>query len=179
MSKAYDEYLKNHIDSVNYVCDWIYKHCNKEELETILPDLKEKRLNFKNHDTSKYTVEEYGPYDAYFYGKKDETSREKVEERFNYAWLHHIHNNPHHWQHWILHNDDRESGMVILEMPDRFILEMICDWWSFSWRKGDLWELWNWWTANSDYILLGEKTREKVIDLLNLINVKLIENEDS
>ena len=174
MSKSYDEYLKNHIDSVDYVCDWIFQHCDRGELETILPGLEEKRPNFKNHDTSKYTVEEYGPYDAYFYGK----SKEEAEDKFNYAWLHHIHNNPHHWQYWILYNDDPETGVKVLEMPDKYILEMICDWWSFSWRKGDLWELWNWWTANSDYIMLGEETKKKVIDLLNLINRAMIENEE-
>lgn len=176
MSKAYSKYLEDHIASVDHACDWIFQHCDRGELEAILPGLEQKRINFKNHDASKYTVEEYGPYDAYFYGKAE--NREEVKDRFNYAWLHHIHNNPHHWQYWILHNDDRESGLIALEMPDRFILEMICDWWSFSWRKGNLWELWNWWTANCDYIILGEKTRRKVIELLDLLNRVLMENED-
>ncbi len=45
---------------------------------------------------------------------------------FNAAWLHHIHANPHHWQHWILHQDD---GRTIVLVPDNATVnEMIADW---------------------------------------------------
>ena len=117
--------------------------------------------------------EEYKPYDEYFNGpngiKNGDGPSKEVQEKFNYAWLHHIHNNPHHWQYWILTNDDPENGIAALEMPDHYILEMICDWWSFSWSKGDLYELFNWWNDHGDYIMLGEETRRKVIELLGLI----------
>ena len=68
-------------------------------------------------------------------------------------------------------NDDPEpsGGIKILEMPDRDILEMICDWWSFSWNKGDLYELFNWWNEHGDYIMLAPKTKEKVIGILRLL----------
>ena len=55
--------------------------------------------------------EEYFAYATYFYGKK--TSQ--VEKNFDYAWLHHQKENPHHWQYWLLHNDD--EGLVALEIP--------------------------------------------------------------
>ena len=90
------------------------------------------------HDASKYTPAEYDAYDKYFYGDKTK----KVEENFNIAWLHHIHNNPHHWQHWVLVND--EDGPRALEIPKEYVIEMICDWWAFSHKSGNLYEIFDW-----------------------------------
>ena len=33
---------------------------------------------------------------------------------------------------------------TILEMPYDYIIEMICDWWSFSWQSGNLYEIFKW-----------------------------------
>lgn len=45
---------------------------------------------------------------------------------FNYAWLHHQHVQPHHWQHHILHED---SGKTIVLTPPRMCVdEMVADW---------------------------------------------------
>ena len=51
---------------------------------------------------------------------------------------------PHHWQYWVLINDNPEEGEVLIEMPYNYILEMICDWWAFSWAKGNLNEIFPW-----------------------------------
>lgn len=46
--------------------------------------------------------------------------------RFNRAWLQHIHRNPHHWQHWLLQQDD---GRRVVLLPEADIIdEMVCDW---------------------------------------------------
>ncbi len=42
------------------------------------------------------------------------------------------------------------------------ILEMICDWWSFSWKTGNLYEIFNWYDAHKDYIKMHPKSRKKV-----------------
>ena len=180
MSRKYNEYLRQHIGNVNRANDWIKTNIAVKDLYDILPDLKDLgRFGFMSHDYSKRTADEYDAYDAYFNGpdgvKNENGPNDKVKSDFNYAWLHHIHNNPHHWQHWVLLNDDLEEGLVALEMPDRYILEMICDWWAFSWAKGDLYELFNWWNDHSDYILFGDETRAKVIGVLNLILDKVNE----
>lgn len=45
---------------------------------------------------------------------------------FNRAWLLHIHRNPHHWQHWILHED---SGKTLVLLPEAVVAdEMLADW---------------------------------------------------
>lgn len=126
----------------------------------------------REHDASKYSKEEYGPYDEYFYGKNK--SYEVVQD-FNKAWLHHIHNNPHHWQHWVLNNDDPEKGEIIIDMPDCYIIEMICDWWSFSWKKGELNEIFDWYNKRKYYMKLNDYTRGRVESILNAIELNLKE----
>ena len=177
MSNKYDLYLKQHINNVCRGYKWIKEQLEVGKLYDILSDLKDLgTLDFLTHDYSKYGASEYEAYDKYFYGGEVSAEElEQIKKNFNYAWLHHIHNNPHHWQYWVLINDDEELGSVALEMPDRYILEMICDWWAFSWAKGDLYEIFNWWNDHSDYILLGEETRAKVVKLLNLILDKVNE----
>ena len=123
------------------------------------------------HDLSKYGAEEYSAYDNYFYGKKTED----VKRAFDYAWLHHIHNNPHHWQYWVLIND--EDGTKALEMPEEYALEMVCDWWAFSHKSGNLKEIFDWYKSHKKNMILHEKTRKFVEDLLDKIK-KILETED-
>ena len=162
MSEKYDEYLKRHREAVRQAYRWI------EENIPGLRDSKTARA-VETHDASKNEPDEYEAYDAYFYGRK---TRETVE-RFNEAWLTHIHRNPHHWQHWVLINDDPEEETVVLEMPYPDILEMICDWWAFSWVKGDRKEIFQWYDARSQYIRLAPKTRIIVEDILGELRRKL------
>ncbi len=51
-------------------------------------------------------------------------------------------------------------------MPYNYIIEMICDWWAFSWAEGDLSEIFSWYDEHKDYIKLNPKTRETVEDIL-------------
>lgn len=159
MSKEYDEYLEKHKHNVTRGYIW---------LRTNLPKLFDGKpsaswqIDF-NHDQSKYNLDEYAAYDAYFYGGNRSHA---VVEAFQKAWLLHLHRNPHHWQYWVLINDDPDEGEVLLEMPYNYIIEMICDWWSFSWQKGNLSEIFNWYDEHSAYIKLAPKTREIVEDIL-------------
>jgi hypothetical protein len=53
--------------------------------------------------------------------------RDKVIYNFNRAWLHHQNVNPHHWQYFVFLNDFGNPETCI-EMPERYMLEMIADW---------------------------------------------------
>lgn len=159
MSREYDAYLEKHKDNVRKGYIWLH---------TNLPDLFDGKADGEwetefAHDQSKSNPDEYNAYDAYFYGNNRSYA---VMEAFRRAWLLHIHRNPHHWQHWVLINDDPGEGEVLLEMPYNYIIEMICDWWSFSWQKGDLSEIFDWYDKHSAYIKLAPKTRETVEDIL-------------
>ena len=179
MSEKYDEYIREHRANVIKAFEWIKEKILPEfitifgEYNTQTIANAEYNILYK-HDESKTDPEEYDAYDKYFYGNNRSYS---VVNDFNYAWLHHIHNNPHHWQYWILNNDEAEEGKLILDMPNEYIIEMICDWWSFSWKKGDLTELFKWYEEHEDYMRLSRGTRTKVENILKLIKFKLNEKE--
>lgn len=159
MSAQYDVYLQTHKENVIRGYEW---------LRANLPQLFDGKSDFDwqiifDHDSSKFQPYEYVAYDAYFYGRNRSYA---VVDSFRRAWLLHIHRNPHHWQYWVLINDDPGEGTVCLEMPYNYIIEMICDWWSFSWTKGDLSEIFSWYDEHSSYIKLAPKTRKTVEDIL-------------
>jgi hypothetical protein len=83
--------------------------------------------------------------------------------------------NPHHWQHWMLQND--EDGLRLLDMPYMFIIEMICDWWAFSWKAENLYEIFNWYEKNKKGILLSDNTRENVEYILDELKKRIDEVE--
>lgn len=159
MSKAYDNYLKEHIGNVNKGYKWLLKHALTGELPTV-KGMKEQILA---HDKSKYEEQEYGAYDAYFYGGNDKNNS-IVNSAFDYAWLYHQHRNPHHWQYWVLIKD--VGDVVPLEMPLEFVVEMVLDWWAFSWGKGNLYEVFEWYEANKRNMQLHHKTRNVVESIL-------------
>jgi len=83
------------------------------------------------HDLSKFLPDEFVPYAIYFYnsdGSKRIRDIQNMEERENFdmAWLKHQHRNPHHWQYWILKEDD--GGTKAIFMKDNYRDEMFCDW---------------------------------------------------
>ena len=165
MSLEYDQYLKEHIQNVKRGLEWM-----RDNLELTGDDITDAIMEADNHDHSKWGTSEYDQYDKYFYGGNRSY---QVVLNFNYAWLHHQHRNPHHWQYWVLVNDDPEEGMKALPMPMRYIYEMIADWWTFSWKNGNLFEIFNWYDAHKDYIILTPSTRLIVENLLKRMKEKL------
>lgn len=168
MSIEYDNYLIEHRENVRKGLDWI-KHN--------LPDLLSGNEAFYRqiewqHDRSKDDREEYDAYDNYFYGGP---RTKGIEEQFNRAWLHHIHSNPHHWQYWVLINDEAKEGTIALRIPYRYVIEMICDWWAFSWRSGDLYEVFDWYDKHKDHMKLHKDTKDLVEEILSEIRAKLDE----
>lgn len=168
MSVQYDNYLTDHKENVAKGFRWL-----QENIPEVIEDGFEWQICF-NHDASKTDPEEYDAYDAYFYGNNRSYA---VVQNFNKAWLRHIHNNPHHWQHWILINDEPKEGMVVIDMPYIYVVEMICDWWAFSWKKGDLNEIFSWYEDRKDYMKLSTNTRKSVEYILGKIKDKLEEKD--
>lgn len=167
MSDQYDRYLDQHRRNVCRGWEWLVD--NLPDLFSEV-DLHAMKTQILNHDASKDSPEEYVAYDRYFYGSNKSF---RVVQDFRKAWLYHIHENPHHWQHWVLNNDEPEEGEVILEMDYIYIIEMICDWWAFSWQKGDLSEIFSWYDKHQKYIKLAPNTRKTVEDILWTIRGRL------
>ena len=167
MSAMYNMYITNHQMNVLNGYTWL-----QDNIPELADDLRDAEENIRHHDSSKYDRDEYDAYDAYFYSGNRSY---QVVEDFRLAWLNHIHKNPHHWQHWILINDRPEEGELILEMPNRYVIEMICDWWSFSLDKGNPYEIFNWYDAHKDYMKLHRGTRVYVEMILGSIKKRLEE----
>lgn len=173
MSKQYDLYLEQHRNNVAKGFYWIQE--NLPELLIDIPGVSYEHQICYSHDLSKNESDEYEAYDAYFYGGNRSY---QVVQDFRYAWLNHIHRNPHHWQYWVLINDDPNEGEIILDIPYNYIIEMICDWWAFSWNSGNLNEIFDWYDDHNGYMKLSDATRKTVEDILSKIKERLEANRN-
>ena len=83
------------------------------------------------HDISKFYPSEWKPYADYFYGNYPSLNdvhgdqrnyvtkfKEDVDTSFNIAWLHHQKRNKHHWQYWLLTNDNRQNTEFLIQQFD-------------------------------------------------------------
>ena len=116
------------------------------------------------HDWSKFTPAEWGPYVEFFYGP---AHTPEMSAAFDRAWLHHIHKNAHHHQHWILREDT--GNTVALEMPSIFVKEMLADWAGAGRAITGQWEVEYWYNKNKDRMVLHPSTRIAVEQLLRLL----------
>jgi hypothetical protein len=134
------------------------------------------------HDNSKLSFFELYRYARKFNGPKNElyeVERQRLadpNELFQYAWNNHIHHNKHHWQYWITVKEkvlNESSQILILDMPDKYIDEMICDWWAAAKAyKGP--GLLPWWELNKFKIRLSRetfiKTTKRIKEINNVLN---------
>lgn len=123
------------------------------------------------HDWTKFLPDEFLPYARHDWegeNERDETGYYKPtdtgDKAFDYAWLLHQKRNKHHWQWWILPED--EGGIKILEIPDIYLREMICDWKGAGRAQGNPTSCWDWYQHNKHKMQLYPKTREKLERLL-------------
>ena len=167
MRDSYNSYLQEHISNVRIGLGWI-----ADKLPELVREYDSETLGEVGaiHDSSKWHPEEWDAYCEYFYG---EYKTAEIERDFNYAWLHHQHVNPHHWQHWLLKEDS--GSLIPMEMPKLCVIEMIADWWAFSWKANNLYEIFNWYDMNKDKMILHDTTKKLVEDILAQLKTKLDE----
>ncbi len=120
------------------------------------------------HDWSKFLPSEFIPYAKHFYGDKesdikkgrDETGYYKAGDTgdvlFDFAWLLHQKRNKHHWQWWILPEDD--GGTKLFSMPDKYRKEMLADWRGAGKAQGTPGTK-AWYDKNKDKMQLSLRTR--------------------
>jgi len=117
------------------------------------------------HDNSKWSLDEFPAYAKQFFGGGD--------PEFSYAWLHHIHHNPHHWQYWMFpdgysYGDKypmNEKGA--LKMPHRYVLEMVADWMGASKAYTGSWDMTEWLIKNMPKIVLHSETAAALREILD------------
>lgn len=151
--KEYRDYILAHQARVEKFADWLLEHC-PEVLDEVDPDVFWDLI--KAHDESKFSEEEFEPYAQKWFG--DGIKTPEYEE----AWKHHWMNNEHHPEYWL--GED---------MPYIYILEMLCDWGSFSIDKGDLSELSDFYynkAKDDPEKNLSEKTKTIIEEIIEKIN---------
>lgn len=72
------------------------------------------------HDASKWSDAEFPAYTRKFGLGLDDP------EDFAAAFLHHLHSNAHHWQHWLIPNAAQPPTAI--PIPENFVREMAADW---------------------------------------------------
>ena len=119
--QEYLEYINTHKERVSQFSSWLQENC-PDLFENI--DIEVFNDLIAEHDESKFSEEEFEPYAKKWYLDGINTPE------YEAAWEHHYMNNEHHPEYW--------NGE---DMPYIYILEMICDWGSFSMASGDMKEL--------------------------------------
>lgn len=107
------------------------------------------------HDLSKFSLDEFGSYAMHFEGGG-------APVLFENAWHHHLHHNPHHWQHWIFPDGfamrEGRSERGVLPMPRRYALEMVADWMGAGFAYAGSWDMSDWLRANLPKIVVHSQT---------------------
>lgn len=130
------------------------------------------------HDWDKFLPDEWFPYARYFYlpdgRSRYEAAKENGyykptttdDESFDFAWLLHQKRNKHHWQWWMLPEDN--GGMKILPMPDLYRREMLADWRGAGKAQGYGDNTHQWYLSNKEKMSLHPDTQRWIEEQLGL-----------
>ena len=159
--EEYENYIAAHQERVSLFADWL-----KENLPELFDNIGIEAFNeiIKEHDASKWSEEEFNAYAQHFYGDKNN------DLEFDEAWKHHWTHNEHHPEFWL--GED---------MPYIYILEMLCDWGSFSIEKKDFNELINFYyeqARDDEEKNLSDNTKAIIEEILDKIKNIISSNHD-
>lgn len=120
------------------------------------------------HDYTKLYPGYAKSYGRQFFGDQHDP------EGFAYTWNHHQKRHRHHWEYWIMLTGHNRGGFPdghVLDMPEKYIREMVADWLAASrtYNHTDVESLesWDWFQNNFDKIRISYRTRERIMDILN------------
>lgn len=164
---TYYDYIVDHIANVNEVWKRIRNIIlSDEEIKTNLglgaSHIYKIDRQIADHDKSKFSPEEYEGYRQWFSPEKWET---RSEDFYLKSLIHHYHNNPHHWNHWVTIVNGKPIGV---EMPLEFIMEMVCDLGGMSLGFGGT--SYDFYNKKRNEFILSEKTREVLEKYLKFVD---------
>ena len=79
------------------------------------------------HDLSKYSPTEFFPGCKYYQGDSSPNNEERKQTGKSLAWLHHKGRNKHHYEYWIDYSGQKGKPLAGMEMPQRYVVEMLLD----------------------------------------------------
>lgn len=155
-------YIIEHIERVQQFADWL-----KEKVPELFDNIDIELFDdmIEEHDASKFSEDEFEPYAQKWFNNSGKTL--EYEE----AWKHHWTHNEHHPEFWL--GED---------MPYIYILEMICDWGSFSIKSGNMRELSDFYynkAKDDEDKMLSDATKEIIEEILTKINSVLDREENN
>ncbi len=128
------------------------------------------------HDWVKFLPIEWFPYVRQFYNP--DGSKRSVRdasgsydpnrqvETFKRAWLHHQ-RQPHHWQAWCSIGDG--GALTPLPIPQRFVLEMVADWYGAGMAIQGRNEVEEWFLNNRKKMILEDGTYYRITQAIQKI----------
>lgn len=133
------------------------------------------------HDLSKYAPTEFVNGARYYQGYRSPNNAEREDKGYSEAWLHHKGRNKHHYEYWVDYcsevalAEQNPGGMVPVEMPRKYLVEMICDRVAASrvYNKGhytDDMPL-QYFMRSKDRIFMHEETKKELQAFLKMIAV--------
>lgn len=166
--ERYDDYIRKHKSNIRKAYYWLVENTprvfnNDKDLITLVGDLVNK------HDDSKFNNSEFEGYKLKFRYGANVLDEQQLE--YQYALNKHYKNNKHHWEYWIIPSPNEN---IVLDMPIEYILEMICDWFSFSIEEDELRLIFDWYDKNRYRMQLSDNTREKVEDILRTMYEQML-----
>ncbi len=80
------------------------------------------------HDLSKYSPREFLVGARYYQGNRSPNNAEREDIGYSSSWLHHKGRNMHHYEYWVDYSfRDPEGGIIPVEMPVKYLVEMVMD----------------------------------------------------
>lgn len=147
---------------------WVYRACRYLGLS---------RWTGIIHDLSKFYKIEFGAYARNFFN--EDGTRKPVRKptggynpndqsyEFQLAWMNHQ-KNKHHWQAWcsIGSKEDGSIDIKYLEIPEKYIREMIADWIAAGIATKSEYGVHKWYEMNSSKIHLNVESRRLLVKIL-------------
>lgn len=140
------------------------------------------------HDLSKYRWIEFSAGIKYYRGDVSPNGVQKNVEGYSAAWLHHKGRNKHHFEYWIDYGENMKDGLVGMNMPTKYVVEMFIDRMSASMNYKK--EKYNdrsaleYYEGQVNYYVLHEESKALIEKLLNMLandgeekTLKYIKNE--
>lgn len=107
------------------------------------------------HDLRKFLPYEFFADMKFFYGDSDD---DYIKLEFDVALNHKQKFNKHHWQYWVVKNED--GDMEYLPIPKKYLDLMLADWIGANKAINSKNDIKSWYLRNKDKILMNDESKK-------------------
>lgn len=137
-------------------------------------DLKLSWVQILSHGLFRLRPSIFDAFVVYFYCEDEllkgfdfgkDVFKAQYKENFNIAWNHYQKRNKYFWEYWILVDG---NDLLCLEMPGKYVREMIAGWYSSYYMRTGKLDVKTWYIENITNMKLHYNTRKFVESLINV-----------